>query len=228
MKMLLIIFLLISQFIIYRIAFPKKSKTKRDDDTPQKRETDISEVVVKTRFVRPENVQSPKTYTTSLSTEIQEDMPNVPAVGNEIKDAVIPPEKIDKVFADNPNPDELDIPPDDDDEPDLEDESADLQQTTDVDAGMADGLTIEEMTETIEAIADPSDGNAELLYRVEKTDMFEQLVSDDEAKAARINAIVERYVHNLYAEVEKNEETGEGTNSNEWDNFDVFSFLNSR
>jgi hypothetical protein len=227
MKVLIIIILLFFQYFLYRVAFPKKPKPKQDNDTPRKRERDISGVVVKSRFVRPDYGQTSKTPVASLPTELQESKPAVFDAGNGKKDAVIPPEKIDEIFAEDPDPDDLEIEPDDNelDEPDLEDESEDLLQASGGDAEMADGLTIEEMTETIEAINVPSDENAGLLYRVEKTDMFEQLVSCDEGKAARIRAIIDRYVQSQQPQVETEVSSGENTGNNEWENFDVLSFL---
>jgi hypothetical protein len=228
MKVLIIIILLISQYFLYRVAFPKKPKTiQDDDDTPRKRERDISEVVVTSRFVRPDYGQSQKPDSAPLPTELQAEKPAVFAAGNEKRDAVIPPEKIDEIFAEDPDPAdlEIDLADDEPDEPDLEDESDDLQQSPGGDAELADGLTIEEMTETVEAIDVPSDENARLLYRVDKTDMFEKLVSGDEGKAARIRAIIDRYVQSQHPEVETKVSSEENTGDNEWENFDVLSFL---
>jgi len=220
------------QYLLYRVVYPKRSKTKKEDNTPHKRETDISDVVVRTRFVRPVSGQVPNTDTVSLSSEFREEKPNVPAAENEKKNAVVPSEKIDSLFMVEPDPKDLDIPPDDDEEDenverDLEEEAEDLRQSPDGDAGVAAGLTIEEMAEAIEAICNPTDEKASILYRVEKTDMFEQLVSGVEGKAERINDIVERYLKNLYLpQVEKPEESDEKINGNdEWEKFDVRSIV---
>jgi hypothetical protein len=258
MKLFVIIILLIFQYFLFRIAFPKLRKTKQGDDVPRKRETDISGVVVKTRFVRPESSQPRPTHATVLKTEYQEEKPSIFAGGNEKKDAVIPPGKLDEVFGEEtthetgaepnlfevcpvrrssisegnePNTEELEIESDDEseesDEPDLEEENEDLLQTPAGEAEQADGLSIEEMTEAVEAIDNPTDEKAAILYRVEKTDMFEQLVSGDEGRAARIKAIIERNIRSLQPEVEteKNEKELNGDNDNGWENFDIQNYL---
>jgi len=155
MKTLVLIIMLVALYLLYRIAFPKRRETRQGSEIPQKRETDASEAVVKSRFVRPVQGQPQPTYATPLKTDFQEEKPSIFAGGNEKKDAVIPPGKLDEVFADEPNPEDLDIPPDEDDEndeTDLDEEAEEFLQTPGSDAEMADGLTIEEMSETIEAI----------------------------------------------------------------------------
>ncbi len=67
-------------------------------------------------------------------------------------------------------------------------------------AGLACGLSVEQMGEAMEATRNPTDAKAAILYRVEKTDMFEQLVSGDAAKATLITAIVDRHVRNMCPE----------------------------
>ena len=227
MKLLAVLILLIIQFLLYRIAIPKKRKdTSQCTGIPRKRAADASEVVVKTRFVRPDAGQLRPTHTTSLKTDLQEEKPFTFAAGNGKDDAVIPPETLYEVFADDPNPEDLDIPPDDDDEsevPDLEEESADLQQTPDGSAGMADGLSIEELTEAVEAIGNPTDEHAGILYRVETTDMFEQLVSGDEGKAVQIKSIIERLISSERSE--SRESNKELTGDSGWGNFDMQQYL---
>jgi len=209
MKALALIIMFIALYLLYRIAFPKQPGTKQGNDSPRKREIDTSEVVVKSRFVRPDHSQSQPTRTTIEKTEYQEKNTNIFAAGNEKKDAVIPPGKLDEVFEDF-NPDDLEIPPDEDDrqeatdEPDWEEEAEDLWQPSGRETGIADGMSIEEMTEAVAAIDNPADEKAGLLFRVEKTDMFEQLVSGDEGKSARIKAIIDRYVQTVFAETASN------------------------
>ena len=228
MKTLVLIIMLVALYLLYRIAFPKRRETKQGSEIPQKRETDASEAVVKSRFVRPVQGQPQPTYATPLKTDLQEEKPSIFAGGNEKKDAVIPPGKLDEVFADEPNPEDLDIPPDEDDEndeTDLDEEAEEFLQTPGSDAEMADGLTIEEMSETIEAIHNPTDEKAGLLYRMEKTDMFEQLVSGDEGKAARIKAVIDRYIQSRYPEVENVTDDKENDNGNEWKDFDISFYV---
>ena len=233
MKALVIVIMLIALYLLYRIAYPKQPKTKQGDDTPRKREGNISEAVVKKRFVRPDSGLCASTHTTVLKTEYQDEKTSTFAVGNEKRDAVIPPEMLDEVFSEEPNPEDLDIEPDedededddeddDDEEPDLEEEAEELRQVMGGDAEMADGMTIEEMAETVEAIVNPTDSKARLLYEAEKTDMFEKLVSGDEGKAARIKAVIDRYIQNQLPQDESVESDKEI--ADDWKDFDVRLF----
>jgi hypothetical protein len=231
MKALVLMIMLIALFLLFRIAFPKRMDTKREGTKGRKREggdswgrgdswdeENVSEVVVKSRFVRPVQGQPQPTHTGIEKSEYQEENASIFAAGNEKRDAVIPPEKLDEVF-DDFNPDELEIPPDDDQpdetETDLEEEGEELRQTLGQDAGIADGMTIEEMTETVAAIVNPTDEKAELLFKVEKTDMFEKLVSGNEGKAARIKAVIDRFVQVAFPETESD------ISGTDYDNFDI-------
>ena len=233
MKALVIVIMLIALYLLYRIAYPKRPETKPDSDTPPERKTEISEAVVKSRFIRPDSGQLRPIRTTALKSEIQEEKPLIFVAGNEKKEAVIPLEKLDEVFSEEPNPEDLEIEPEEDeeeaDEPDLEEEAEELRQVLGGDAVPANGLTIEEMTETVEAIKHPEDSKARLLYEAENTDMFEKLVSGDEGKAARIKAVIDRYIQSRFSKdekvervenVEKNKEIAD-----EWKDFDMRLFL---
>ena len=221
MKILALIIMFIALFLLYRIAYPKRPATKKNDDTTCKKETDISEIVIKTRFVRPNIGQPQPTTTTPANADSQEEKPFIFAGGNEKKDVVITTEKLDEVFSNEPNPEDLDIEPDkEEEEIDADEEAEELRKTLGRDAEPAGGLSIEEMTEAAKAIDNPSDKNAGILFKVEKTDMFEKLVSGDEGKTARIKMIIDRHFRSQYPEV-KNEEN----NSNEWKNFDIRKHL---
>jgi hypothetical protein len=206
MKTIAIAIMLAALFLLYRVAYPKQPKTKSGNDIPQKKEIDVSEVVVKSRFVRPKIGQPQPTHTTTQKNDFQEEIPITFAAGNENRNAVIPPEKLNEVFAEEVNPDDLEIDPDEDEEPtnvaDLEEEAEDLRETLSNDAELATGMSIEEMTEAAQAIDNPTDEKANVLFQVEKTDMFEKLVSGDDGKAATITAIIERHVQSLLSEVE--------------------------
>ena len=200
MKLFVSLVMLAALFLLYRIAFPKQPEAKKENNTPPKREFDLSDVVIKSRFVPPDIGQPRTTPATILKTDFQEEKAVIFAAGNEEKrSAVVPPEKLDEAFANEPNPDDLDIFPDEEEEErlneeDLEEEAEDLRQTMGEDAEPASGWSIEEMTEAAKAIAKPTDEKAAVLYRVEKSDLFEQLLSGDEGKAAAITAIIERHI----------------------------------
>jgi hypothetical protein len=132
----------------------------------------------------------------------------------------VPSERLDEIFGEEVGEDDLDIPPDDepeDDEPDADEESEELRQTPEGEAELANGFSIEEMETAAGAIDSPGDENAEILYRVEKTDMFEQLVSGDEGKRQRIAAVIDRHIKSLNPEV-ANEDS-------EYSNFNIADFL---
>ncbi|MDR1339231.1 MAG: hypothetical protein LBK58_04165 [Prevotellaceae bacterium] len=77
------------------------------------------------------------------------------------------------------------------------------------------------MAGTVEAVQNPADESAELLYRMERTDMFERLVSGDEGKAERIRAVIDRYIRSLNPEVEVEEDAGNDSRKD----FDIRDFL---
>jgi hypothetical protein len=226
-KLLVFLIILLCLFLLYRIAFTKQPEgKKRNGDIPRNREADPFEAVVKNRFVRPLHGQPQPTPATSLKTEKQEENPDIFAAGNEKRNAVIPPDELDGVFDNEPNPEDLDIPPDDEDEtsepePDAEEESEDLRQILGQEAELAGGMSIEEMELATEAVNNPADGKAGLLLKIEPTDMFERMVSGDEGKQARIKAIIDRHIQRLNPDAEDKEDD----NDSDLENFDVMKFL---
>jgi len=220
MKIIALIIMLIALFLLYRIAYPSRSATKNSVGIMRTKESDISEVVIKTRFVRPNYGQPPPTATTSTKADSLNEMPSIFVGGNEKIDSVIPVEKFDKVFGKEANPDDLDIELDDNETDnetiDVGDEAAEFEQG----AELAIGMSIEEMTEAAKAIDNPTDEKANILFKVEKTDMFEKLVSGDEGKAERIKAIIERHFRKLQPEIEIEE-----NENGDIENIDVSEFL---
>jgi hypothetical protein len=214
-------------FLLYRIAFVKQPEDeKQNNNIPRNREADPSEAVIKNRFVRPLPGQPQPTPATSLKTDKQEEKPDIFAAGNEKGNTVIPPDELDDVFDNEPNPEDLDIPSDDGDEisepePDAEEENEDLRQTLGREAELAGGMSIEEMESAAEAVNNPADGKAELLLKIEPTDMFERMVSGDEGKQARIKTIIDRHVQRLNPETQDKEDDNDG----DLENFDVMKFL---
>jgi hypothetical protein len=193
---------------------------------PPPKPPDGDEAVVKSRFVLPDRSNSTQHADRKQESDRQEENASIFAAGNEKTDAIIPPEKLDEVFDEEPDPEDLDIEPDDEDEtdsPDLdgEEEDEEIRQTLGRDAEPANGFSVEEMEEAAKAVDNPSDEKAAILFKVEKTDMFEKLVSGDDGKAARITAIIERHIRSLNPEVENEE-----NNSNsDLEKFDIMDFL---
>jgi hypothetical protein len=84
--------------------------------------------------------------------------------------------------------------------------------------------TIDEMTEAVETADKPESEQSpeavETLYRLSKTDMFEQLISGDTGRAARIAAILDR------GEQERREEIVEDSDSDVADlYFELLKFI---
>jgi len=133
--------------------------------------------------------------------------------------AVVPPQRLGEVFGKDPDPADLDIAPDGE-EIDPEEEMEDLRQALGGDVEQAGGWSMEEMAEAVEAIDHPAEGKGEVLYRAEKTDMFEQLVSTDREKAALIRAVIDRHLRRQEAEDEHNDD-----DTDDWRSFNMQEFL---
>jgi hypothetical protein len=227
MKLFAVTVMLVALFLLYRIAYPPKpAATKKGDEVPEKKEIDADEVVGKNHFVRPADGQSPPTPATVLNPEKQDEKAYIFAPGNGKTDAVIPPDRLDEIFGEEqPDEDDLDIPPDEDESeldentPDADEEAEELRQVLGRETEFADGFSIEEMETAAKAISAPTDESAEILYRVEKTDMFEQLVSGDEGKRQQITAVIDRHIKSLFPEI-ANENS-----DNEYSNFNIADFL---
>jgi hypothetical protein len=222
MKFLAILIMLAALWLLYRIAYPKRQEAKRGGDAPKKRRIDPSEVVVKSSFVRPSVGQPRTTTATSVKADSQMEKADIFAAANEKRDAAIPPERLDDAFSEEPDPNDLDIEPDENEvgaQTDIEEAEA-LRQMLGRNAGFAGGLSIEQMDEVVEATRNPTDEKADLLYKIEKTDMFEKLVSGDVVKSQRITAIIERHVRNLYPE-----DGGDESDGSDPVDFDVAEFL---
>jgi hypothetical protein len=220
MKVFLIIVIVIALYLLYRIAFPKSTNSKSNNDIPLKRETDTGDVIGKSLYVRPHS-QPRTTPATPLKTENQAEKAITFAPEIENRTAIIPPEELNKVFRTAPEDEtfdesELEIEDDENEEVDLEEEAEELQQMMGEEAKIAGGFTFDEMAEAIKTPNHP-----EILYSLSKTDMFEQLVSGDAGRAAKINAILDHYEQSLLVE-----ETADNKKTdNDYSNFDIRNFL---
>ena len=222
MKLFVIMIMLTALYLLYRIAFPKSPEAKTGSDIPPDRETDADDCVKKSRYVSACRRQPQPTPAMDVNSDCQVEKPSIFASRNEKTDAVIPPGKLGEVFGEDPGPEDLDIEPDDENEtgsPDGEEESEELRQTLGGDVEPAGGFSVEEMEEAARAVDKPSGRNAAILFRVEKTDLFEQLVSGDEGKAARIKALIDSHIRSLNLEVENEERNSDP------EDFDMMEFL---
>ena len=222
MKTVVLIVIFFSLFLLYRIGFRTKPKAGRNPLRVESTETDETDAIGKSRYVLPARRNPVQTSATASKTDEWQEKADNFALGNENRNAIIPPEKLDEVFSEEPNPEDLDIPLDEDEETneaDLDEENEDLRQSFGRDLELAEGLSIEEMTGVAEAINHPTTDNAGLLLKVEKTDMFEKLISGDEGKAARVKAVIDRYVRSENPEVEPEESNAD------WKDFDMRNYL---
>jgi hypothetical protein len=129
-----------------------------------------------------------------------------------------------EVFGEDVNPEDLDIDETDGDGDEMpEEDEEELLRTMNGNVAYADGCTIDEMAEAVETADKPESEQSpevvETLYRLSKTDMFEQLVSGDEGRAARIAAILDRGEKSLAGQRE------DAADDSEYRDFDIGQFL---
>jgi hypothetical protein len=239
MKLLAIVILLVALFLLYRIARQKQPEKEKRDDIPQKRDmetkTDTAEVVGKSRFVSGSQRHLRQTPSAFEKPAYQLEKEPIFAPGNEKTSAVIPSRELDEVFSSSPQPMAIDYPPEriedepEDEatgEPDAEEEAGDILLSLGRNAGLADGFTYEEMAAAIETSNNPvmegekAQAAGEVFYRMEKTDLFEQLVSGDAGRAARIAAVLD-----LHGQSPVQEETKETGSDNTYGDFDIAEYL---
>jgi hypothetical protein len=229
MKLLVLAIILFSLYLIYRLCFPRQAGTPQGDEPVQKEPPDEYEAVPKSRFVRPDSGQPQPTPATSLKSENQPENASIFAAGNEKKDSVIPPEELGEVFAEDVNPDDLDIEPDanetdSDDEPDADEEAEEIRQSAGEIEGYAEGFTYDELATAIHDTDKPeamTKATLETLRNLSQTDMFEKLVSGDTDRAARIASILDRSEQSLASQ----DEDAADDKNDEYKDFDIGQFL---
>jgi len=243
-KIAALLILLVAVYLLYRIAFPKQPKqaVQRDNDIPERKTKHVSGVVGKSRFVLPDRS---KPLQTAANTAVREESkekeimfaPETDTSAGSLNEfGIIPPEKLDEVFEDEINPDDLDIDDDDDDadddtEIDLEAEEA-LEQENRVEgqnAMLAEGLNFDDLHDVAMVVKEQpetvSEKTAATMTALEHTDMFELLASGDEGKANWIKSIIERHIQNSEPETESTTETEDEISETDYSNFDVADFI---
>lgn len=236
-KIVALVILFVSVYLLYCIAFPKQPETKKEIDTPQKKETDLSGVVMKRRFVRPDFSQPQATHTMLAKDDILEKNPYMFAAETEKTGlGVISTGKLDELFEEEPNPEDLEIDSDDDasaplstGEIDLEAEEESEQSNRVHSAMLAEGLEYDDLHEVAKVIKlqpeTVSVKTAATMAALEHTDMFELLVSVDESKANWIKSVIDRHVQTVESETDNSTKTENETSDSEYYNFDVADFL---
>ena len=235
-KIAALLILIVAVYLLYRIAYPKQPKqaVQRDDSVPERKIKHVSDVVGKSRFVLPDRSQPLQTPAITVNSEASKEKeimfaPEIQKDGS----GIISPDKLDEVFEDEINPDDLDIDADDDadDEIDLEAEEA-LEQRNRVEgqsAMLAEGLNFDDLHEVAEVVKEQpetvSEKTAATIAALEHTDMFELLASGDEGKANWIKSVIERHIQNSEPETESTTETENEISETEYSNFDVADFI---
>ena len=238
-KIIALFILLVAVFLLYRIAYPKQPKqaVQRNDSVPERKTKHMSNVVGKSRFVLPDRSQPLQTPAITANTEVSKEKEIMFAPENQkVGSGIIPPEKLDEVFEDEINPDDLDIDDDDDDtdddtEIDLEAEET-LEQENRVEgqnAMLAEGLNFDDLHDVATVVREQpetvSEKTAATMTALEHTDMFELLASGDEGKANWIKSIIERHIQNSEPETESTTETEDEISETDYSNFDVADFI---
>ena len=229
MKLLVLGIIFFSLYLIYRLCFSHQAEEPQRDEPVQKGPPDEYEAVPKSRFVCPDRGQPQPTPATSLKSENQKENALKFAAGNEKKDAVIPSDELPEIFGEDVNPDELDIEPDanetdSDDEPDADEEAEEIRQSAGEIEGYAEGFTYDELATAIHEADQPeamAKTTVETLRDLSQTDMFEQLVSGDAGRAARIASILDRSEQSLAGQ----DEDAADDKDNEYKDFDIGQFL---
>jgi hypothetical protein len=237
MNFLVLAIIIIALFLLYHIACPKPAEKKKDEKMPLPPPYYDYEAVVKSRFVLPDRSNSatlPVQHDDIAENSGKQDRkPDIFAAGNENPLlAIIPSGEINELFCNEVNPEDLDIERDEnetgeDDEPDFDadDEAEEILQSVREIAGYAGGFTYDELATLIhESDKQPETTTkvfVETLRDFSKTDMFEQLVSGDAGRAARIAAILDRSEQSLTGQSENPEDNA----NSEYRNFDIGQFL---
>ena len=218
--------MLIALFLLYRIAYPKQSAEQKGGDFSKKEPKKGGSIIGKSRFVLPDrsqHVQTPAAQT-DLEKTTEKDTSFVPET-EEKRSAAIPAEQLNEVSEDEPDPDKLDIPPDDDDEIDYEaeQEAEELNRVSGREVMLAEGLDYDDLRNVKKIVKQQpetvSEETGRTLAALENTDMFEMLVSGDEGKRNWIKAIIDRSLQNRMPEKEGN------TSATDYGNFNIADFI---
>jgi hypothetical protein len=229
MKLLVLAIILFSLYLIYRLSFPKQAENGQGDEPKLPKPSNEDEAVLKNRFVLDFQRQPLPTPATPENSENQPENASIFAAGNEKKDAVIPSEELGEVFAEDVNPDDLDIEPDanetdSDDEPDADEEAEEIRQNAGKIEGYAEGFTYDELATAIHDTDKPeamTKAAVETLRNLSQTDMFEKLVSGDSGRAARIASILDRSEQSLSSQ----DEEAANDKNDEYKDFDIMQFI---
>jgi hypothetical protein len=229
MKLLVVAVIFLSLYLIYRLSFSGQQGNSPGNKTPSPKPPEEDEGVVKSRFVLPAQSNSTQHEDRKQASDIQEESAPTFAIGNGKRNAVIPPEKLPEIFGEAVHLDELDIEPDanetdSDNEPNADEEAEEIRQSAGEIEGYAEGVTYDELTTVIHEAGNPeamTKAAVATLRDLAQTDMFEQLVSGDAGRSARIAAVLDHSEQNLAGQAG---DTAESKGS-DYKEFDITQFL---
>ena len=202
----------IALYLLYRIAFPKHTDTKKDDNIPEKQINPACNVMGESRFVLHDSSHSTQTSATIRETEEVIEKANIFASETEKqRSAVISADELDRVFDDNPEI--MSIPLDgnsDENEVDFDiEEIEELNRATGQKADFAEGFDYDELQTVAKAVKEQSETVSEQAGRtivaLEHTDIFELLADNDEGTINWIKKIIDRHVQTTMPEMEDKE-----------------------
>jgi hypothetical protein len=233
MKILVLSIIVLSLYLIYRLSFSGRTEKTGERKTLSSSSPDRYEAVVKSRFVLPDRSNPAQHNDRMKNPDRQDENPPIFAAGNDNPPpAVIPPDELDDVFGEDVNPQDLDIERDenetdesDDSDLNADEEAEELRKSVGDIEGYAGGFTYDELATVIhEAGKQPeamTNAAVQTLRNLSQTDMFEQIVSGNAGKYARIAAVLDRNEKIL---AEQGEDATDDSD-NEFSDFDIGQFL---
>ncbi|KAA6331381.1 hypothetical protein EZS27_020014, partial [termite gut metagenome] len=165
MKVFAVTVILVSLYLLYRIAYPNERKAEKGSDAPERKQADEADAIVKKHYSyisRNSSTPNAATATPNAATEEKTESSGKKQIifvsDKEKAGAVIPPEELDGVFSKSSEPMPIDYPLERDEveetgEPDIdiEEEAEELYQVLGKDAESAGGFTYEEIAQAIGA-----------------------------------------------------------------------------
>ena len=233
-KLFAIIMMLIALFLLYRIAYPKRTDTTKGNDIPEKETKSLPDIMGKSRFVLPERSKPLQTPATFRETEKGEEKSDIFA--SETKNGrsmAIPPEEMDEAFSDNSNPEIMSLSLDDEDESEIDFEVEEAEEAEELHRALghepvtAEGIDYNDLRTVVKVVKEqPEEVSKETgraLAALENTDMFEKLASGNERMGMWIKTIIDRYLQKQYPEIET--QVRDESDDNEWKDFDMQNYL---
>ncbi len=201
MKTILVAVMLLSLYLLYRIAFPKPIKKPKPTSVLSRQKVNEKEIIGQSRvvlsFQRQAVPVAAKTCETVSSHENADSF--VPENESGMMDVSVPLEQED-------GPEEPEIDPDE--------EAEELRQLMGNEPDLASGCTFEELEQTVHGVNHPSGNDrqvAKVIYRLQDTDCITQLAAISPEKAEQIKSLISLHVNEVESKSGKtgNEKQGQ-------------------